>query len=215
MKLLRKKELAVPTPAGALVFLSLAAVVLTLLAAGLYPFLAQNRPVPDAGIAVVEGWLDDAPLVEILGRLPENTLYVTTGGPIKFGADFFEQRTYAELTADRLRKLGVPDEFILEAPAPDTSLDRTYVSALAVRRALESRKLFGRPANIYTLGPHSRRSFFLYRRAFGTDTPLGTVALESREFDLRRWWRTSLAFKNMLSELFSLAYTYCTFWKYD
>lgn len=215
MNFFRKKETTVPTVVARLLFFLLTIVLLALLGSGLYPFLAQNRPFEGARLAVIEGWIPDAALVGVLDRLPDDTLYVTTGGPITFGADFFDERTYAELTTSRLLKLGVDPESILTAPAPDSSRDRTFVSALAVRRVLESKNLFGGPVNIYTLGPHSRRSFLLYRFAFGPDVPLGTVALESRKYDLRHWWRTSPAFKKILSEMVSLAYTYCTYWKYD
>jgi hypothetical protein len=215
MKIFRKKAVWVPTFSGLLLLLPAAAILLAAVASGVYPFLAQNRPLPDAEMAVIEGWIPDAELAALSVRLPEDTLYVTTGGPIEFGADFFPEKTYAGLTASRLRKFGIDPELILEAPAPETSADRTYVSALAARRMLEANGLFGKPAGIYTVGPHSRRSFLLYRFAFGSEAPLGIIALESSHADLRHWWRNSLAFKKVCTEILSLAYTYCTFWKYD
>lgn len=204
-----------PTFRGRILLFLLFAALLMGLGAGVYPFLAQNRPLPDVEVAIIEGWMSDTELVTVLSRFPEKTICVATGGPIHFGADLFKERTYAEITAARLKKFGVDPEYILDASAPDTSTDRTYVSALAVRRVLEAKGLFGRPANIYTVGTHSRRTFLLYRCAFGIDVPLGVISLECSETDLRHWWSSSQAFKNVCTEFLSLIYTHCTRWKYD
>lgn len=215
MRFFHKKEVPVPTVQGLFLILLAFGILFAGLGAGLYPFLAQNRPQAEATLAIVEGWIDDADLVAVVDRLPSGTVYIATGGPIEFGADLFRERTYAELTAVRLQKLGVESRFILEAPAPYTSVDRTYISALAVCDRLKEAGLFGQPANIYTVGSHGRRSYLLYRFAFGSDAPLGIVSLESSKSDLRHWWRSSMAFKNICTEVFSLSYTYCTWWKYD
>lgn len=215
MKLFRKKEVLVPTFKGSILLLLLFAGLLLAAGAGLYPFLAQNNPLPDADVAIIEGWMSDAELVSVLSGLPDGTVCVATGGPIYFASDLFQERTYAELMASRLIKLGVMEENIVVASAPDTSADRTYVSALAARRIMEAEGIFGRPANIYTVGAHGRRSFLLYHYAFGSDALLGVVSIENLEVDLRRWWSSSAAFKSICTELLSLMYTHCTRWKYD
>ena len=84
-----------------------------------------------------------------------------------------------------------------------------------MRRALEERGLFGRPANLYSLGAHGRRSCLLYRFAFGPEAPLGVISLESEEYDLRHWWKSSEAFKHVMTELMSWFYVQCTRWKYS
>ncbi len=215
MKLFRIRQKRTLTVFGRFLCALLLIVLAAALAAALYPFLAQNAPRAGAALAIIEGWLPDAELIDTVVALPSGTLLVTTGGPIQFAADFFDQKTYAELTAARLRRFGIDSRRILAAPAPETAADRTYTAALAVRRVLEQHELLGRPANLYSLGPHSRRSFLLYRFALGPDAPLGVVSVESQTFDLRRWWRSSHAFKAMLTELTAWFYTQCTRWKYD
>lgn len=214
MNVFKMREKRTLTGFGRLLFAGLLIALLLLAANVLYPFLAQHRPLTDARLAIIEGWIPDAELRTALQELPPDTIVVATGGPIRFGADFFEQKTYAGLTADRLRAFGIAPERILAAPAPDMPANRTYAAARAARRALEEHGVAGEPANIYTVGPHSRRSFLLYRFAFGPEAPLGVVSLESRDLDLRRWWRSSHAFKAMLTELTSWFYTQCTRWKY-
>jgi hypothetical protein len=110
--------------------------------------------------------------------------------------------------------MGIKPENILCASAPEVSCDRTWASALAVRRLLDKKGLHGTPCNLYALGGHTRRSLYLYRRAFGENWPVGAVSLESSEYDLERWWSSSLAFKHIINEWISWIYTRCTFWKY-
>ncbi len=214
MKLVRKTEVWRPTRWGFLLIFLLIGVLAVGLISTLYPFLAQNAPVPQPELIIIEGWLGDAELASVLANDQPGALWVVTGGPIQFGASLFEEKTYAEVSAVRLRKLGIPPEAIIVASAPNTSKNRTYVSALAVREKLEEAGLFGRPANLYTLGAHSRRSFFLYRRAFGPDAPLGVVSLESTEYDLHRWCCSSLAFRHVVSEWIAWFYVQCTRWRY-
>ena len=214
MKLVRKTEVWRPTRWGVLLIFLLLAVVGMGLSLSLYPFLAQNHPLPQAELIIIEGWMPDAELLGLIDSLEPGTLFVTTGGPIKLGGNLFKEKTYAAMTTSRLRNLGVLAESIVSAPAPDVGSDRTYASAQAVRDKLKEQGLFGRPANIYTLGAHGRRSFFLYKKAFGPSEPLGVVSLENEELDLRHWCSSSLAFRQVVSEAIAWLYVQCTRWKY-
>lgn len=215
MKLFRKKSVLWPTPVGLAVFSSLLFLLLLGLLAGLYPFLAQNHPHPNAEILILEGWMGDAELTAAVSVAASNTLFVASGGPVEYGVLLFKEKTFADMTASRLLKLGVPASRILSAPAPDTKLNRTYIAALAVRDNMEQAGLLGRPANLVSVGVHSRRSGFLYRRAFGSEAPLGLVSLECARYDQRRWWRSSEAFKAVVTEMLSWIYVQCCRWKYD
>ncbi len=215
MKFFSKIEVWLPTRWGVVLLLILAVALVAFVILNLYPFLAPENPISDAQIVILEGWLPDAGLLRVFERTSPETLLVTTGGPIKFGGSLLNEKTYADITAKRLRLLGVPSQSILVASASDVSMDRTYASAVAVRCALEKEGRFGSSANLYSLGAHGRRSLFLYRLVFGPNSPLGIVSLESEEFDLSHWWRSSHAFKHVLNELTSWIYTQCTWWKYD
>ncbi len=214
MKLIRKTEVRRPTRWGfLLIFLLIGALGLGL-SLGLYPFLAQNRPLSQAELIIIEGWMPDAELAQMVADTEPSAFFVTTGGPIKFGGSLFDEKTYAEVTTVRLQKLGVSSEVILTASAPDVAADRTYTSALAVFDKLKERGLSGRSANLYTLGAHSRRSFLLYRLAFGPQASLGVVLVESEELDQRHWCRSSLAFRQVVGEAIAWLYVQCTRWKY-
>ena len=214
MKLFRKKEIWIPSWQGTVLLILIAAALFFGAVRSLYPFLAQNVPQPDAEVVIIEGWMSDADLDAAAEEVRPGQLAVTTGGPVFFGLALIKEQTYAEVTAARLLLSGFPPERLLCAPASETPYDRTYASALAARDALAARGLRGQPCIIYTVGPHSRRSLYLYRKAFGPDWPVGIVSLESREYDLRRWWLSSHAFKQVTGELISWIYTQLSPLKY-
>ena len=200
---------------GRLLLFFMGCAFVTAVVFGLYPFLAQSDPLPRADLAIIEGWLDDDSLQVVLERVDPGTLLITTGGAVELGRALFKEKDYAELTAARLRAMGVPSQQILPAPAPHAPVDRTYTSAQAVHRLLQERNLLERPMNVYSFELHSRRSFWLYRRVFGPDAPLGIVSVKSERYAFERWWRSSLTFKQLVGELVSWLYTRTTSWKYE
>ena len=214
MHLFQKKEVWRLTLLGWLAVFLVVGTLMAGLVSGLYPFLAQNRPVENPELLLIEGWLEDSELERVHAAAAPDVLFVATGGPITLGACLFKEKDYAEITANRLMALGVPAESIITASAPYVAKDRTYASACAAREVLAARGLANRPINLYSLGAHSRRSFLLYRRAFGSDATLGVVSLESETFDLRSWWKSSQAFKHQVNELISWLYVQCTRWRY-
>lgn len=196
-----------PTVPGLALLLLLAAGTGVALCAGIVPFLAQHKPLPAADIVVIEGWLSDPELHLALATAGPEALLLCSGGPVLYGRGLLGYETYAEVSVARLRELGVGEDRLLAAPAEDTRRDRTWVSALAVRRHLEETGRFGQPVNLVTVGPHARRSFLLYRKAFGKGYPLGIVAIPPQDGRMDRWYAQSAGFKQVLSEVFSLFYT--------
>ncbi len=172
----------------------------------LYPFLAQQHPYPSAEIVIIEGWMADAELKEAAKAICPGQIVVTTGGPITFGQKFLNYSNYAEMATARLISAGIPAGNIITIPSPDTRRDRTYVSAQAARRMLEDIGLFGKSANLYTIGAHARRSYLLFRHVFGDDYPLGVIAVEPPGYNLEHWYSYSEGFKFVLTEFISWIY---------
>ena len=195
--------------AKTLVVLLLLAFLVGGLVASLYPFLSPCRPA-DSPIVVIEGWIADAPLTELLAWAETNnvtTLYLT-GGPITTGSWLAAWKSYPEMTLARLEALGVDGRYTIRAfPAPETRKDRTYVSAVALRDALAPG---GIPPS-FTLAseaPHLRRSAHLFRRAFGGNCEIGTLPLTPTDFDGSDWYRSSAGVRTVLSEALALPYAY-------
>src|SRR5580704_13331507 len=124
---LQHRECLVPTWRGWLVllFAITAFVVFTIRSIG--SFLALNDPVEN-GALVVEGWLPDYALQEAITEFNKghHSQIFVTGGPLENGAPLSEYRTFAELGAATLMRLGLNTNAVQAVPAPKVRLDRTY-----------------------------------------------------------------------------------------
>lgn len=209
VKFAHKKEVWIPTWQGFFLLFMLFGGLFYGVTNQLYPFLAQHHPVKNAEIIIIEGWLADAELKEAAKFIRTGQIVITTGGPVLFGQKILQYDNYAELGTARLIAFGIPAETIITIPAPDTQRDRTYVSAQVTRRRLEELGLFGKSANLYTIGAHARRSYLLFHRVFGKDYPIGVVAVEPPGYHLEHWYRYSAGVKHVLTELISWIYAQC------
>jgi uncharacterized SAM-binding protein YcdF (DUF218 family) len=170
----------------------------------LHSFLAVTRPFSE-GILVVEGWGTDSTFEAVIqlftNRPPGAYAFVcVTGGPLEYGAYLSEYGTYAERGAAVLASLGFDTNAIRAVPAPRVPQDRTYTSALALRRWLEVQRITVKHVTVVTQGPHARRSRLLFQRALGEDVQVGVVAVPVPDYDHERWWRSSAGVRNTINE---------------
>jgi hypothetical protein len=176
-----------------------------------YPFLALTEPLA-GGALVVEGWAPDHALrlaVAEFNRGHYDRLYVT-GGPLDQGAPLSEYRTYAELGAAILYKLGLGSNSVQAVPAPAVIQDRTYASAKSLRRWMEANGVPASKLNLMTIGPHARRSRLLFAKVFG-DGAVGVVSLPVEDYDAAHWWRSSAGVRTVISEALAYVYARCLF----
>ena len=134
----------------------------------LYRFLAPNQPVK-SGIMVVEGWIYDTALEEAARLYKEGnySFFACAGIPIEIGSYLREYETYAEMTAARLKQLGIPAKEILTCSATSAEKDRTYQSAIALKDTLKQNGITEKKLHLVTTGPHGRRSRMLFQKALG------------------------------------------------
>lgn len=205
--LLRRRECVVPTWRGwaALVLGAIVAGFLSVRCA--YPFLAVNDPLP-GGILVVEGWAPDQDLAAALEEFRRNRYekVVVTGGPLSSGAFLIQYKTYAEQGQASLLKLGLTSNQVEAVPAPFVRQDRTYASAVALRKWLDRRSEPVTKVHLVTEGPHARRSRLMFAKACGDGVAVGVTAVPPLDYDPRCWWRSSAGVRSVLSE--ALAYAY-------
>ena len=197
---------------GRLVLLLSFLAVLAGAVAGAYPFLAVTEPAP-GGLLVVEGWAPDYVLAVAQQEFETrhyDRIYVT-GGPLDRGAPLAEFKTYAALGAASLVKMGLDPNVVEVAPAPGVRHDRTYASALALKRWLQERHVSLAQLNVITMGPHARRTRLLYSKAFGPETTVGIMSVPSQDFDPRRWWQSSAGVRTVVSEVIAYAYARVAF----
>ncbi|MCX7818255.1 MAG: YdcF family protein [Kiritimatiellae bacterium] len=172
-----------------------------LAAPALYDLLSP-RDDGKADVLVIEGWIPDFAVPEVLRRIESNpdARVVTTGGPVEHGGYLQEWRTYAEAARATLLAAGAPSGRVVAVPAPACRTDRTFASALALKRYLEESGVGGGRVSVVTLSVHARRSRALFQRALGGAFQVGSEPYESPQFGRRDWWRSSEGVRWVLSE---------------
>jgi hypothetical protein len=206
--LFRRRQVPVPTVAGCLGLFAILALVGVSAARRIHPFLAPTAPV-GARLLVVEGWIPDEEIDQVVDRFHAGAYerIVTTGGPVPRSFSSDGVSSFADLSRDLLLERGVPKEAIVAVSAPPSAQDRTFLSAVVVRDWM--REHAGSPGSLdlFSSGAHSRRSWHLFRLAFGPAVRVGIIAGRPQAYDPDAWWRTSLGAKTVLTETIGWAWT--------
>ena len=206
-RLFRRRECIVPTLWGWIVFLLIAVVLAVLAVRGAYPFLAVSHPVQSNAL-VVEGWASDYALRETIAEFRRDhyrKLYVT-GVPLESGAPLSEYKTFAELGAATLVRMGCDANAVQAVPAPAVRADRTYASAVALKNWFQRHGVAETNLNVVSIGPHSRRTRLLFAKAFGPEYKIGIISITSQTYNPRNWWHSSDGFRTVTGEAIAYAY---------
>jgi len=195
------------TPMGWLALLVTFSLVMVSIIFFSHQFLAPTKSVK-GDVLVVEGWLPDYALLEVKERFEkeEYRLLVTTGGRIGTGYHLSEYKTWASLTAARLKKLGIPPEKIMStSESVINKKDRTYYSVLALNEKIKKDNLLIKSMDVVSLGVHARRTWFLYKKVFASAS-VGIIAIKPKSYDPLKWWLYSAGVRGVISEM--IAYLY-------
>jgi uncharacterized SAM-binding protein YcdF (DUF218 family) len=205
--LLKRRSCLIPTLRGWFVILLVLALFAVLLARTIHPFLALNDSVP-GGFLVVEGWAPDKALMRAIAEFRTNHYekVFVTGIPIEHGGPLSEYKTYAELGASVLIKLGLETNVVQAVPTPQVIQDRTFTSAVAVKKWLREHGIAASKINVFSSGPHARRSRLLYEKAMGKGITIGVIAAPEDDYDPEHWWRSSPGVRTVTGE--AIAYLY-------
>lgn len=174
------------------------------------PFLAISSPIK-ADVLVVEGWLPDYALKPVLTEFEKGSYkkIVTTGIALPTGYYLAEYRTFAQLSAATLKKLGLKTEKLIAVPTPDVIKDRTYASAVAFQQWLLNSNLKIKSINLYTFNVHSRRSWLLFKQVLEPKIKVGVIAAKTLNYQPNKWWTSSEGVRSVISE--AIAYIYARF----
>ena len=163
-------------------------------------FLSLTRRSP-AEVLVVEGWIgrDGVHAAEAEFKQRGYQYIVAAGGQISEG---WEEpfSNYSELAERELIRSGIPNSMIILAPAKDSERQRTYESAEAVLGALKAKDIHPQSLNVFTKGPHARRSRLVFAKVFGPGTKVGVVGWAPSGYGVLPWWRSSDRAKDLLTE---------------
>jgi hypothetical protein len=176
--------------------------------------LAVNAPIK-ADILVVEGWLPDYAIKSAIAEFKkgEYRQLITTGLPLSKGYYLAEYKNYAELGAATCIALGFDKNKLVAVPAASVVKHRTAASAIAVRDWLAASGLKVDSINLYSFGPHARRSWIIFKAVLNPDIKVGIIAAEPEDYNPQEWWKSSAGFRNVTGEI--IAYIYARFvdWK--
>jgi len=185
---------------GKLIVLVLFALFAVTLTYGAYPFLAVNEPLR-GDVMLLEGWT-------LPHRIAKQVAAEFTKGHYR-RLLVLQDTYYGESTnaTERLLQAGIPSASIETVLYPGVDRDRTYHAALVARDWLRQNEPSGNCFDVVTIGPHARRSWMLYRKAFGTTARIGVVALEDPLYDPNHWWRTSEGLREVQGEVIAYVYS--------
>jgi hypothetical protein len=171
------------------------------------PFLAVTERV-DSPYLVIEGWVPNYALEESIAEFKSKpyTMIFTVGADPLTGINFEKGDSIALEAEQRLLWLGVKPEVVQAVPAHIKYRNRTFQSAVELKKWFEEHHLPTTSLNLVTLGAHARRSRLLFQEAFGGETKIGIIAVENREYDPKRWWKYSEGVRQIIGEWIGYAY---------
>ncbi len=135
--------------------------------------------------------------------------YIVATGGVASGKGWGQSGwSYAEGADHELVRSGVPEEKIIVAPSRGTESQRTYESALAVLKALDAKQIHPQALNVFTLGPHAKRSCLVFAKVQGPAMKVGVVSWVPSDYQALPWWRSSDRAKELLTETAGYVYEF-------
>jgi DUF218 domain len=206
-----KKERWGLSKSGWLLSTSIVLLIGYLLLRNIYPFLAVTHRV-NTKTLIMEGWVHRY-AIRTAAEEFKNGMYdciVTTGGPVEGNGGYVNDfQTSASVGAEALKKVGIPDDSVEMVPSHVIGRDRTYSSAVALRRWFHDQGRTVSSLNVLTEDCHGRRTQLLYQKALGKGVSVGVISVKNPDYDPRYWWKTSDGVREVIGE--SLAYVYARF----
>jgi hypothetical protein len=170
----------------------------------------------DTKTLVVEGWMDEYAIRGSADEF-ENGDYehiITTGGPVTGSGGYTnDYNTFASVGARRLKAAGVAAELVRMVPSHVIGKDRTYSSAIALRRWLSDHNMILPSFNVVTEDAHARRTRLLFQKAFGNGVRVGIISIPNPDYDAKHWWCYSQGVREIIGE--GIAYTYARVFFYE
>jgi uncharacterized SAM-binding protein YcdF (DUF218 family) len=199
---------------GRLFVISLLLLAIYAVVVNVHPFLAVTDRV-DTKILVVEGWMDEYTMRASADEFKTGGYehIIATGGPLPGSGGYTDDySTFASVGARRLKAAGVADELVQMVPSHVIDRDRTYSSAIALRRWLGDHNMAFRSINVVTEDVHARRTRLLFQEALGGTVQVGVIAVPNPDYDAGHWWRYSEGVREVIGEAIAYTYARAFFW---
>jgi hypothetical protein len=200
LRLLRRSTTWLPTRFG----LSLVLVTALILVGSWFAygekFLSLTDRLP-ADVLVVEGWIGREGITAAVNEFEHGGYrYLVATGGLTSGRWEDEQKSYAEMAARQMIRLGVPKESVIVATAESTERHRTFESAVAVWLSLRDAGIKTTALNVFTLGPHARRSALVFAKVNSGGPKIGVIGWLPEAYKAGPWWRSSERSRDLIDE---------------
>jgi len=200
LRLFQRRTIWCPTWAG----LFCATAILCLLIIGWLTYgesyLAETQR-SQADILVVEGWIGRKGISAAVEEFERGGYrYMVASGVLTSGHWEDQPTSYAEMAAREMVRLGVSKERILVATAEVTETQRTFESAVAVWRTLRLAGISPKALNVFTRGPHARRSALVFAKVSPDRTAVGVIGWLPPEYKTEAWWQSSERSRELIQE---------------
>ena len=211
IKFFRKRSLWLPTWPTLLILAISILLIVWLVAAQLHSFLSVTEKAEGATVLVIEGWIADHTLDKMLSEenIAKNyDLICTTGGQLSRGHYLIQFDNYASLTAATLAAKGIPEDQLLAAPSDRALKDRTYQSALGLKKKIDSNPTLraAKAIDVLTTGVHARRTRTVFQKVLGDDIEVGIISADPPGYDAEKWYLSSQGIKSVIIESLSLTF---------
>lgn len=196
-----------------LIMVTIVAIVVTYVKT-IVPFLSVEDTI-DAEVLVVEGYIPDYSYPDIIRIFHKNhyELIVTSGVSFDQGFYISGVKSSAELIRKSLIRLGFDSTKVVAVPVPpDVYKDRTWHSAFYSYHYLRKNHPEVHSINIVSLGPHSRRSKYLFEMVYEPEIRVGNIVMPHHSITANDWYKSSRGFKSVLDETISYIYAKLFFW---
>jgi uncharacterized SAM-binding protein YcdF (DUF218 family) len=160
-----------------------------------------------ADILVVEGWIGRNGIRAAADEFERGHYrYIVASGGLTSGRWVDKPESYAEMAAAEMIRLGIPKERIVVAISENTESHRTFATAISVWRTLRDAGIKPESLNVFTLGPHARRSALVFAKVNSHGPEIGVVGWLPPEYKTEAWWNSSDRSRDLLEE--TVAYLY-------
>jgi hypothetical protein len=200
VSLVRRRTIWWPTWAGGTVLVLIIGGAATLWWFRAESFLSTTNRLP-AKVLVVESWIGFEGLAAAKAEFDRGgyTELVAAGG---LSNNPWDRKRWdlANEAGEEMERLGVPKSEVKVASYRDAEVQRTFATAVAAWRVLHAAGLHPVAINVFTEGPHARRSRLIFAKVFGPDTQVGVISWVAPESGDQAWWHSSARAEDLIKE---------------
>jgi hypothetical protein len=172
------------------------------------PFFSLTRRL-SADVLIVEGWIGSEGIRAAAEEFRRGAYrYVVITGGMTSDPTGSDRSNHAEMARRQLIELEVPESRIILSSTIELEREHTFTLAVRARRSFQDAGIRPTSINVFTLGPHARRSQLVYERVFAPEVPVGVIAFVPSAYHTEPWWlskrRTGCLLKELVGYPFEL-----------